>query len=309
MKLRRILFWGFLIILLSFIGLLISQVKYDIPVEKLKAKYTNNVSKFVEVEGLNVHYRSEGSGMPLVLLHGTASSLHTWNVWTDILHKDFTVIRLDLPAFALTGPFKNDDYSIDHYVDFLHKFLEKIDVDSCYLAGNSLGGSIAWSYAVKYPSEVKKLVLLDSGGYPNPAPRAWAFRLASTPVINIIARWITPASMFKKNLTDVYYDDSKVSDSLVQLYQDMLLREGNRQAFIDRAKTQFVDNSAKIKEIKIPTLIIWGKEDPWIIEKYAYQFEKDLVNSKLIIYPKVGHVPMEELPVQTAEDTKKFLKD
>jgi pimeloyl-ACP methyl ester carboxylesterase len=89
--------------------------------------------------------------MPVVLVHGTAASLHTWDDWTDSLKKDYRVIRMDIPAFGLTGPHPDADYSIEAYVAFLGQFLDQLDIDSMYLAGNSLGGNIAWNFAASLP--------------------------------------------------------------------------------------------------------------------------------------------------------------
>lgn len=113
---------------LIFIGLIFifKSVFYaDISVEDLKKEYANEHSKFIEIDKMQVHYRDEGTGFPIVLIHGTASSLHTWDAWTKELIKNYRVIRMDLPAFGITGPNKTADYSIKSYTDFLHQFLTK----------------------------------------------------------------------------------------------------------------------------------------------------------------------------------------
>ena len=113
-----------LIILLTFaIG---NSIYADISVEDLKKEYTNEQSQFIEVDEMNVHFRDEGEGFPIVLIHGTAASLHTWDDWTDELKKTNRVIRMDLPAFGITGPNKNADYSLQAYTDFLNSFIDKL---------------------------------------------------------------------------------------------------------------------------------------------------------------------------------------
>jgi alpha-beta hydrolase superfamily lysophospholipase len=126
---------------------LASLVRFDIPPERLKAKYAGPPSKFVNIAGLKVHYRDEGQGVPLVLLHGAASSLFTWDGWTRELSTSYRVIRLDLPGFGLTGPNAAKDYSMAWHTRFLASFLDKLGVKECYLAGNSFGGHIAWMRA------------------------------------------------------------------------------------------------------------------------------------------------------------------
>uniref|UniRef100_UPI00404B205D alpha/beta fold hydrolase n=1 Tax=Fulvivirga sp. TaxID=1931237 RepID=UPI00404B205D len=171
-------------LLILFLAMIVAAIamlyKPDMPLDELKALYANEESKFVDIDGMDVHYRVEGSGPTLVLLHGTSSSLHTWDAWTEILKDDFTIVRMDLPAFGLTGPNTTKDYSLVAYSQFLDKFLAAVNVDTFYLAGNSLGGGIAMNYTLDHPERVKKLILIDASGYPREAgKRPWIFRLAS----------------------------------------------------------------------------------------------------------------------------------
>lgn len=278
--------------------------KDDIPVDELKG-YTDNNSRFVEIEGMRVHYKDEGEGKPLVLLHGTAASLHTWDGWVDELKSSFRIIRIDLPAFGITGLNPAGEYSIDFYSHFVKQFLDTLGINQCYLAGNSLGGGIAWTFTTDYPAYVEKLILIDASGYPGDAPVI--FKLATVPVVSNIMRYVTPEFIIKKNVEAVYYDDDKITDELVDRYYKLTLREGNRQAFIDRAKSGGADyKTSNISEIDIPVLIMWGKYDEWIPLKDAHQFKKDISNSRLEIY-EAGHIPMEEIPEVSAKDARAFL--
>jgi len=284
--------------------LLIKGVVYsDIPVEELKKKYANEFSKFIEVDGMQVHYRDEGKGTPIVLIHGTASSLHTWNDWTEELKKTHRVLRMDLPAFGLTGANANADYSIQNYTRFLEEFLSKVNVDNFYLVGNSLGGNIAWDYAAEHPEKVKKLVLIDASGLQTNKPQPWIFKLAKTPVLNSLFLYVTPKAVIKDNMEQVYHDDSKITDELITRYHEMALRTGNRQAFIDRAKTDFKlgekSNLEKLKSIKTETLLLWGENDLWIPLDNGKRMNSLLENSKLVVIKNSGHVPMEENPTES----------
>ena len=149
-----------LLIVLLVIAFFVLQKK-SIPLEILKKKYTTADSKFMELDGMQVHYRMEGNGTPIVLIHGTGSALQTWDGWMDsLLAHQFNVIRLDMPAFGLTGPRSDKDYSTKMYVDFLDRFLQQLGIDTFALAGNSLGGEIAWKYALAHPSKVSNLILV-----------------------------------------------------------------------------------------------------------------------------------------------------
>ena len=298
-----------LIILL--IVLIKGAIYSDISVEELKKEYANEDSKFIEINEMQVHFRDEGEGFPIVLVHGTASSLHTWDAWTNELKKTNRVIRMDLPAFGITGPNKNADYSIESYTTFLHSFVEKLNLEKFHLAGNSLGGNIAWNYAAEHPAKVEKLILVDASGLPTNKEPPAIFKMAKTPVLRSLFLYVTPKMLITKNIKEVYADDDKVTDELVTRYHQMALRAGNRQAFIDRAKTDFkLDakiNTDRLKSIQTPTLLIWGAKDLWIPLDNGKRMNRILVNSKLEVLENSGHVPMEENPKESLELLKNFL--
>jgi len=301
---------GLLFALALFLILFLVFRNPDKSLEELKALYTDAQSEWVEVNGMDVHYKKEGSGPAVMLIHGTGASLHTWDEWTSVLQDSFTVYRMDIPAFGLTGPAPDADYTMGAYVDFIKEFAVSQRLDSFAIAGNSLGGYIAWAYTVLNPGDITKLILIDAAGYPHEGGSdALAFKIASNPILSPIMKQITPKSFIKKNLIQVYGDDSKISDDLVTRYHDMALRDGNRQAFIDRVHTRHTDMSDRIKEISCPTLILWGAEDTWVDPEDAAQFKRDISDAQLIIYEGVGHVPMEEAPRRSANDALLFLKD
>ena len=299
------------IVLVVFILLIKGAVYSDISVEALKAEYANEYSKFIEVNEMQVHYRDEGKGFPIILIHGTASSLHTWNDWTKELTQTYRVIRMDLPAFGITGPNKNADYSIKAYTQFLHQFLAKMEIDKFYLVGNSLGGNIAWNYAAEYPEKIEKLILVDASGLPTNKPQPTIFKMAKTPVLSSLFLYVTPKIFIKKNMKEVYGDETKITDDLVNRYHKMALRVGNRQAFIDRAKIDFKlgekDNLKKLKSIQTPTLLIWGAKDNWILLDNGKRMNNALINSKLVVLENSGHVPMEESPEESLIILKEFI--
>lgn len=281
----------------------------DISVEVLKSAYAYSDSQFMKVEGIPVHYRIRGEGPDLVLLHGTAASLHTWEEWTTLLEQDFRIISMDLPAFGLTGPFTGNDYSVESYLRFLQQFTNQLQLDSFSLAGNSLGGLIAWNYAAQYPQQVERLILLDPSGIPTNKPAPLAMRLARNSWTSPLLLFFTPKSLFEKSLKEVYYDSSKIKQKVLDRYYQLGLREGNRQAFVDRQRSLSKADTSLLRNIQAPTLIQWGKHDQWIPVEHAAHFAKAIPNAKAIIYENAGHIPMEEIPLATARDAKAFLID
>jgi pimeloyl-ACP methyl ester carboxylesterase len=286
----------------------------DIPLEELKSKYTNAASSFISVNGMNVHYRDEGNKtdtLPIVLIHGTGSSLHTFDTWTDRLKISNRVVRMDLPAYGLTGPFPDRNYSVKQYTAFLKDFLTALNIKQCVLVGNSLGGQIAWNFSLKLPDMVAKLILIDPAGYPLTSKSVpAAFKLAQIPVVKNLFTYVTPRFLARSSLENVYFDKSKITDSLVNRYFELTLRAGNRQAFVDRLNST-KDTSAynRIGEINQPTLILWGENDLLIPVENAYKFHKDLPNDTLVILDKSGHVPMEETPYRSLAPVLNFLKN
>jgi len=281
----------------------------DLPLPELTRKYANSESRFADVLGMRIHYRDEGDGPALLLLHGTSSSLHTWDGWVDVLRHDFRVVRLDLPGFGLTGPDPTRNYTVDRYVDVLDAFADTIGLDRFHVAGNSLGGQIAWHYALTHGDRVDRLVLLDAAGHPrrtvvNPS---LAFRLARLPVVNYLVTMLTPRSLIERSVLEVYGDDTRVTPELVDRYFDLVRRPGNRQAFVDRVRDADRSTVRDPSRIAHPTLILWGSDDRWIPVQDGQAFHVDIKGSRLVVYPGVGHVPMEEIPGPTARAAGAFL--
>ena len=307
-------------IILTILGALLSIVLLivlffghrDIPLDKLKAKYAPAPSFFLAMDGMQVHVRDEGIAddpIPIVLIHGTASSLHTFDAWTAGLVDERRVIRMDLPGYGLTGPFPDGNYAMENYVDFILHLLNALEVDQCVLAGNSLGGAIAWRVALAHPERIQKLVLIDAAGYPSQSESVpIAFRIARWKGINRIFTFITPRFLAKSSLKNVYADESKATKELVDRYFELSLREGNRQAYLDRMGLKRDPNiHEQIKTIQHPTLILWGEQDKLIPVENAYRFQADLPNDTLVILENSGHVPMEENPDENLVALKAFL--
>lgn len=279
----------------------------DKSLEELLPHYTNADSKFVEVAGMQVHYRDTGQGEPIVLLHSAAASLHVWESWATKLSQSYRVIRMDMPGFGLTGPNPDDHYSLDDYTDFVDRFTEKLGVKTFSLVGNALGGQIAWIYAAKNPQKVTSLALINSAGFSHHYDDLWVFQLARTPILNSIIQYVTPTSLIKENLQTAYFDQHKVTSDLVTRYRDLTLRAGNRQAFINRAQVSFKDYTDYFANIESPTLLIWSENDPWLSTEKQLGFHKRIKNVEVSVLQKTGRMAMEENPIESLAPFTKFL--
>ncbi|MDI1274935.1 alpha/beta hydrolase [Polaromonas sp.] len=287
----------------------------DQPVEALKPRWAQPPSQFITIDGMQVHLRDEGpkdDPLPIVLIHGTSASLHTWEGWATALRGQRRVIRFDLPGFALTGPNRQNDYSVDAYVRFVTAVMDQLRVQRFVLAGNSLGGQVAWATAVALPQRVARLVLVDASGYPPesasvPPTLPLGFRIARTPGLRVLTQYTLPRSVVEKSVRNVYGDPSKVTPELVDLYRDMTLRAGNRQALGRRLDQGYSGNVAGLKALAVPTLILWGGRDRLIPLEFGQRFARDIAGSRLVVFDDLGHVPHEEDPARTVAVVKPFL--
>ncbi|WP_296447448.1 alpha/beta fold hydrolase [Rhodoferax sp. UBA5149] len=283
----------------------------DRSVAQLQARWAPAPSQFVAVSGMQVHLRDEGprdDPLPIVLLHGTSASLHTWDGWADALKGQRRVIRFDLPGFGLTGPHPENDYSIDAYVRFVAAVMDTLGVKRFVLAGNSLGGQIAWASAYAMPTRVDKLVLVDSAGYPVQSTSVpIGFRIARTPGLRVLMTYFLPRGLVDKSVRNVYGDPGRVTPALVDRYFELALRTGNRAALARRLEQGQSGDVAAIKTLKLATLILWGGKDGLLPLENGRQFERDIAGSKLVVFDDLGHVPHEEDPLRTVAELKSFL--
>ena len=275
---------------------------------ELEARYATAPSKFVDVDGARVHYRDRGAGEPAVLLvHGSNSSLFTWEGWAQTLSQNHRVVSVDMPGHGLTGPDPRARYSAAEMAEFVDHFATAIGVDHFVLAGNSMGGNVAWHYAIVHPARVRALVLVDAYGLPRDEPKPFAFRLIATPGLGRVVRWETPRFMVAQSTRDAYGDPSRVTDAVVDRYDDLVLRSGNREATRERFSRPEDALYDRLGEIHVPTLILWGSRDAWILPKYATQFRDRIAGSKLVVLDGLGHVPMEEDPAASVAPMKAFV--
>jgi len=307
---KKFFVWGFIALFGFALGFIASAYRNDIPAEIIKEKYSYSDSHFFELDGMEVHYRIVGdTGETIVLLHGTAASLHTWEGWTKELSEHYRVVSFDLPGFGLTGPEPDNVYTRERYVKFIHDVLQHLQIEDCHMAGNSFGGYLAWNYAVSFPNEVKTLGLLDASGYPRgDQPTPVSFKMQNQKWLKPILEKITPRTLIKRSVETVYFDNGKITEAQVDRYYELLLREGNRGGLMGKSIQIKQDNSEDIKKVACPTLIMWGADDNLVWAKDAPKFHADIPNSELLIYEEMGHIPMEEIPVRSANDYMAFLQ-
>jgi pimeloyl-ACP methyl ester carboxylesterase len=300
------------LLFLTAIALWLSRAP-DWPVEALVARWAPPPSDFIEVKDQLVHLRDVGprdDPEPIVLIHGTSSSLHTWEGWVKSLSPRHRVISFDLPGFGLTGPSGDADYRGDTYARFVLDLMDQLKVQRFAIAGNSLGGEVAWRTAWLAPQRVTKLILVDAAGPDFKSDSVpVAFMAARVPVLNRVFDWVLPRPMVVASLRSVYGDPSRVDDTLVDRHYQLALREGNRRALVQRLQQNVRGQDAeRIRELKLPTLILWGGRDRLVPPSVGQQFKQDIIGSELVVFDDLGHVPHEEDPARTVAPVQAFLQ-
>lgn len=300
----------------------------------LERRYTNEHSKYVQVGETTIHYREEGnpSKPTLLLIHGTYSSLHTWDGWVEELSEEFHIVRLDMPGFGLTGPRRGGDNSLEALIGDVGQFCEELGLSDIAIAGNSLGGAVAWRLSLDRPELVSRLVLIDAGG----ATLLSKLGRRYTPLgTDLLPRYLTPRTVIRLILKDAYGDPSNVTESLVRRYHDLLRRTGNRRAVIeiaqnyrrrhqDGSQLDFLNlqtptlpsnhdpsphpyDEYDISDVSVPVLFQWGSEDEWLPVSFGRELADATPGALFYTYDGIGHIPMEEAPERTAADAALFL--
>jgi pimeloyl-ACP methyl ester carboxylesterase len=278
----------------------------------LQGRWAPPPSTFIDVAGLKVHLRDEGprdDQSPIVLLHGSGSSLHAWDGWAQALSTHRRVIRFDIAGFGLTGPSVDGRYSPDDDVRLVIGVLDKLGVAHCVLGGNSLGGAIAWRTALAHPTRVDKLILVDAGGYPSQSlSTPLGVQLMRLPAVSGLIEHTLPRFLVEQGYRNIYGDPNKVTPEQIERSIELTQRAGNRRAIIERARRRQPGLMAeRIRELKVPTLIIWGGRDRLIPPSDAERFHRDIAGSTLVVFDDLGHAPEEEDPARTVAAVKRFL--
>lgn len=277
----------------------------------IRAKYELASSRYLDVDGVRLHYSVEGQGPTLLLLHGVAASLHTWDGWVRELAAHYRIVRVDLPGFGLSDPLKKRaHYSPEYTLGLFERMRARLGLARFHIAGNSLGGFFGWYYAAHYPERVDKLVLLSPIAYPQQLPST--IQLLSLFGVGEVARFVSPRFCVARGLRHVYGDPSALSEQVIDRYHALCSRGKNRHALVETVRRikRFARDpllSTHVKKLKSPTLLMWGARDRVVPTALIRHWQRDVPNLDLCYYPRVGHVPMEELPEQTARDAHAFL--
>ncbi|MCP4131296.1 MAG: alpha/beta hydrolase [bacterium] len=288
---------------------------------RISGQIFNNTEydKYVYIDGVDFHYREYPSkkkkAQHVVLLHGFASSTYTWDAIDYRLHEEgYHVWALDMKGFGWSDKPLDSDYHAITLMEEVNKWMVTMGLDDVIFVGHSYGGGLAALLAFSYPKRIKKLVLVDAPAYEQKLPMI--LRLLRLPlsqqITTLVGNNLLIKILVKIILREIYYHKKWVSKKQVFEYYQRLItpNAAHIQIFLSKA----IDFGAlsvyseRLSEIKHDTLLIWGENDPWIPLSTAYEFNKDLPNSKLVIIPECGHSPFEEKPEISFKMLLNFMK-
>ncbi|WP_315900232.1 alpha/beta hydrolase [Qipengyuania aquimaris] len=287
----------------------------DTDPDEMRAKYAGEPSQFLALaDGREIHLRDEGprDAPAIILLHGSNADLHTWQPWAEMLSEDYRVIRYDQRGHGLTGPAPDDDYTLGGFVSDVTAVADELDLATFTLAGNSMGGWIAAGYAIEHPGRLDALVLVDASGAPvrREGGGNLAFTLAGMPVIGDVMSQLLPRSLIARSLSQSVSNQDIVTDEAIDRYWEMARYPGNRSATRKRFSVpRTVYDAETISGVRVPTLVMWGKEDTLVPYAAGQWYAEHLPDATLVAYDGIGHIPMEEAPERSATDLMVWLSE
>ena len=288
----------------------------DIPYETLAARYENAASRYVDLAGgVRMHYRDEGAqnGPTLVLIHGFSASLHTWAPWVERLGDTYRIVSLDLPGHGLTRAPAGYQPSMQGYAEVVSEFARAQGLEHFFIAGNSMGGHVAWEYALANPEQVQGLILVDSAGWPDTRTDAegepLVFRLLQSPLAPLLPDLDTTKLTHGALLASFPAHPELVDDAMVARYTEMARAPGHRDMLLQlmTASSRSFATPERLATLAMPVLIMHGAQDVLIPADRAQLFKDAIPQAELKLFDGVGHVPQEEIPDDSAMALHEFL--
>ena len=179
------------------------------------------------------------------------------------------------------------------------------------VVGNSMGGGVAWTLALRHPDHIRALVLVDSVGWPmrgrEPGIAEVIFKILAHPLGRMILRDIDTRTLAEQGLKSAYVDPSLVTPGLVDRYVELSRAPGHRDIILNSQGRPRPISTDVFKQIRTPTLVMHGEADALIPVAAGRSLAGAIPGARLITYPGVGHVPMEQIPDQSAADLRAFL--
>ena len=235
---------------------------------------------FVRVNGINLHYIEEGNGPTLLLLHGLFGALSNWSDVVSHFSKRYRIVIPLMPIYTL--PILNTN--VKALAEFIHSFINFKQYKDIVLIGNSLGGHVTLVYVKNHPQNIRAMVLTGSSGlYENAMGGSFPRR--------------EDYNFIKQKVEYTFYEPASASKELVDEVYGIVNDKGKLIRILSLAKSAIRHNmSDDLQFMKLPTCLIWGKNDTITPPDVAEEFHRLLPNNELHWIDKCGHAPMMEQP-------------
>jgi pimeloyl-ACP methyl ester carboxylesterase len=271
---------------------------------------------FAYSENVFLHYRRVGNGpLPILFLHGFASSSSTWLDFVDQFPaQDYTLYLLDLKGFGLSAKPRDGAYSIEDQAEIVRAFIIDSKLQFLVLVGHSLGGAVCLRLSIDAEKGaedfcISKLVLIDCAAYPQRLPKF--FRKLKSPLGPLFLRLMPVRILVQGVLERVFFDKSFITSERVERYKSYFRGKGIAYALRETVKSVNPEAYEHIEEsyrgLRLPVLIIWGREDRNVRLNLGQRLHADVSDSRLMILEKCGHNPHEECPGETSAAILSFL--
>lgn len=275
--------------------------------DELKQKYPE--AKYVEIDGVAIHFQQQGLGRPLVLLHGVPTNAYLWRNIVPGLTFGNTIYTLDLMGFGLSEKPQNVTYSIETYVSQLTKFLENFHLQKPILVGHDIGAPIVTLYTLRNPDNVRKLILMNAPLYSAAPP--FNIRLLRTKLIGDL---FTGDWFLKRIFRDGVQNQAAMPEALIEEYLQPYHDDPGARTALLKCVREFelrptLENeiTPNLGKIATPTLILWGDGDPYVPLDFAKKLKDDIPNSTLQVVLRTGHFEIEERPEEVRALLKEFI--
>lgn len=279
--------------------------------ESIQTGRTFHFSKNVKIN----FEKSGNHGPAVIFLHGFGDSLATWNDIKNAMSDEYQLYCIDLKGFGYSSKPKDGKYSVSDQAEIITEFIARCSLKRVILIGHSFGGAVALFTYMNFHNNptnpIEKIVLIDSAGYNQKLP--FFITILRTPIINALVLNLLPSEFQAEyTLRKLIYDESKLTKDKILRYSFFYNMPGSQNALVQTAKQILPENHEEIigqfKLINVPTLIIWGRNDPIMPLKNAFKFQADISNAQVRIIDKCGHIPQEEKPEETAKAIVEFLR-